>query len=564
MGIKTRPRFGSFGEKLSPIDRLPDDLLFVIFKKVEVQDNHKKANFRAITRVSRRWSTIANLSRECLSITGFKATKMKAVLQRFNQLSSLNLGFLFDCSEDVLASVGANCANLQELQISDSYKQTGGGSGLAALARGCRALEVLSMHGYKGLDAPLLEIGNCCHNLKQLRLRSAPAMGDSVIVNIAAKCSKLEKLDLSFTEITDVALHAIGKGLTQLKHLDLKHCKRVTGEGIASVATGCLKLQVLHLGVVEVGDTGIIALGRHSKHLEELYLDYGWGKWGKLSQHAVSVLAKGCRQLKVLSLRGSKQVDDEVLQGLQQGCPSLTSLDLHACELVTDLGLQSVIKGCKKLENLVLSGTNVGANVIAVNEGLPRLTNLRLNGDLITDALLKTIAGTCKGLAELYMANCRNITDAGLEQLLTDCKGLKTLTAKSSPLITGMAFTSRSPTLENLNLSSCGITNEGLAAIVGNCTKVSFLSIPNCCQVSADAIITAVSSSPHLKELNIVGCLQVFKDQVLAVVKASRASLKTLRVSRPDSPQDEYTIDKKHGGWILPSWARAVPQPPSP
>ena len=103
--------------------------------------------------------------------------------------------------------------------------------------------------------------------------------------------------------------------------------------------------------------------------------------------------------------------------------------------------------------------------------------------------------------------------------------------------------------------------SPGLSLISENCGKLSHLAIPQCRHVSAATLVEAVKRCSQLKELIIVGCLQISRDEVLDIVRASKHHMKTMRVSRPDSPQDEYTILKRHGTWILPSWARD-PSPP--
>jgi hypothetical protein len=250
-------------------------------------------------------------------------------------------------------------------------------------------------------------------------------------------------------------------------------------------------------------------------------------------------------------------VDDESLQGLAKGCPSLVSLDLHACQDVGDAGLQAVIKGCSKLETLVLSGTQVGITGLdSFTGGLPKLSVLRLNGDLITDDVLKSLARGCPNLAELYLANSSKISDEGVGPLIEACKSLKTFSAKASPHLQGTGFSTLAPALDNLQLPACGISDDGLVAISKNCPSVAHLAIPGCRDVSPTGLLSALPSFSNLRELIIVGCLQVSREQLLALTKKARPALKTVRVSRPDAPQDEYTIVRRCGGWNLPSWAR--------
>jgi F-box/leucine-rich repeat protein 2/20 len=502
-----------------------------------------------------------------LSISGVKGAKLEKILSRFTHLQTLNLGFLFDCSEDALALVGNHCPHLKEVHVPDSYKPVGGGRGLRALAEGCPHLEVFEMNGKSmdgnfGAEAGLMALAESCRDLRKLRLRSA-YVTDAVMQRIASNCHQIDELDISFNNITDVTLRAVGKGLPKLRQLDLKHCKLVSGQGIADVAAGCPQLQVLHLEVVEVGVEGLTAIGQHSKLLEELYLDYGWGRWGQLSRETVATVATGCRKLRILSMRGSKQVDDEVLQGLARGCPSLAEMDLHACQNVSDLGLQSVVRGCKQLKSLVLSGTQVGTRMPdTFNGGLPLLNTIRLNGDLITDAVLKSLSSHCKELAEVYLVNCK-VSEVGLQHLVHGCKKIKSLTVKGSPEVTGAAFADASGDMESLCLHACGLTDNGLAAIAKGCPAVHHLAITECRQVSAPALKDIVSGSCTLKELIIVG-IPIIREDLVKLVKTARPSLKSVRVSRPDSPEDEYNIRRLHGGWQLPSWTRSASPPSSP
>lgn len=554
--------------RVCQMDTLPDDIILEIFQKLEATESLKKQCFKAISVVSKLWFTIANESWTSLVVSGVKGAKLEKILNRFTHLQTLNLGFLFDCSEDALALVGKHCPHLKEVHISDSYKPVGGGRGLKALAEGCARLEVFVMNGNKaydgsyGADAGLTALAQNCRNLRKLRLRSA-FITDTIIELLASNCNKMEELDVSFNNITDVALRAVGSGFPQLRQLDLKHCKLISGEGIACVAAGCPLLEILHLEVVEVGVKGLTAIGHHSKLLKELYLDYGWGRWGQLSRETVAAIATGCRKLNVLSMRGSKQVDDEVLQGLARGCPSLTELDLHACQNVGDVGLQSVIKGCKQLKSLVLSGTQVGTRASDMfNGGLPFLNTVRLNGDLIIDDVLQSLSSNCKQLLEVYLVNCK-VTDTGLQHLLRSCKKLKMLTVKGSAGVTGAVFSEASGEMESLCLHACGLTDEGLAAIGKGCPAMNHLAITDCRQVSAIAVKDLVNSCGALKELIIVG-IPIVREDLVKIVKSARLPLKSVRVSRPDSPEDEYNIRRMHGGWQLPSWTRCASPPSTP
>ncbi|CAI5961076.1 unnamed protein product [Closterium sp. NIES-64] len=493
-----------------------------------------------------------------------KASKLPKLLARFPSLAVLNLNFLFDCSEDSLASIGRLCPRLLELHVPETCKAADG-AGLVALARGCPNLSILSLPAFKGPDHSLMALGSHLPRLLKLRLRSVPHLTDAVVAHIAQSCRRLEELDLSFTDITDAALAAVGAGLQALEHLDVKHCKRVTGAGVAQVAAGCPQLRLLHLGVVDVSDDGLAALGRHSRRLEELYLDYGAGETHQLSREAFSSLAAGCRKLRVLSLRGSRQVDSGAVSGLARGCPSLEVLDMHACDAVADEGLAPVIAGCKKLRELVLTGTAVGAaGVHTFRGGLPHLELLRLNGELVTDAVLHSVAANCPALTEIHLSNC-HVSDEGIQRLLAGCARLRALSVKACADVKATAFDGVTcAALETVALPSCGVSDEGLLALVRACPALTSLSLPACLKLTAAGLAAALAEARAVKEASVAGCKQLMRDDIVRLTRCCRPALRSIRVSRPHCPDDEYTLKRLHVGWQLPSWARSSSSSTSP
>ena len=211
---------------------------------------------------------LPGVSFQCL-----QAGKLPRIVRRFSSLEVLNLSFLFDCSELCLSAIGRNCPNLHELQLPETTSKpaVNVGSGVTVLARGCTRLRTLSLPAYRGPTEALNSIGLHLTSLQCLRLRAASGLTDVVVKEIARNCISLTELDLSFNSITgeslchilgpfgvfarnhltcsyaryaDESLRAIGASLASLSTLDLKHCRKVTGSGIAAVAAGCRMLKV--------------------------------------------------------------------------------------------------------------------------------------------------------------------------------------------------------------------------------------------------------------------------------------------------------------------------------
>lgn len=80
--------------------------------------------------------------------------------------------------------------------------------------------------------------------LRHLDLSFCCALSDTSTEVIALGCTNLERLDMSFcgSAISDASLRAIGNHLTNMQHLAVRGCVRVTGIGVDTVVNGCKTL----------------------------------------------------------------------------------------------------------------------------------------------------------------------------------------------------------------------------------------------------------------------------------------------------------------------------------
>ncbi|KAK5091637.1 hypothetical protein LTR05_001822 [Lithohypha guttulata] len=81
--------------------------------------------------------------------------------------------------------------------------------------------------------------------LRYLDLSFCCALSDTSTEVIALGCSNLESLDMSFcgSAISDASLRSIGNHLTNMQHLAVRGCVRVTGIGVDGVVDGCKVLE---------------------------------------------------------------------------------------------------------------------------------------------------------------------------------------------------------------------------------------------------------------------------------------------------------------------------------
>ncbi|XP_047976722.1 F-box protein SKP2A-like isoform X2 [Salvia hispanica] len=124
--------------------------------------------------------------------------------------------------DDAVEAIAAHCQELQELDLSKSFRLTD--RSLYALARGCPELVKLNISGCSAFsDTALGYLTGCCRKLKTLNL-----------------CGCVRTA-------TDRALKAIGFNCHQMQSLNLGWCDRVSDEGVKSLAYGCPNLRALDL-----------------------------------------------------------------------------------------------------------------------------------------------------------------------------------------------------------------------------------------------------------------------------------------------------------------------------
>jgi Leucine Rich repeat len=151
-----------------------------------------------------------------------------------------------------------------------------------------------------------------------------PDSGSDAVLARIGHLSRLEKMNLSFSPVTDAGVAHL-KGLTHLEELSLRGT-RVTDTGVAHLA-GLGGLRRLHLGHTEVTDRGLAYL-------------------------------EGLTELRQLHLDGTR---------------------------VTDTGLAH-LKGMRRLEDLWLQDTAITDAGLTNLEGKSDLIELRLDGTRVTDA----------------------------------------------------------------------------------------------------------------------------------------------------------------------------------
>src|ERR1051325_9302839 len=90
-------------------------------------------------------------------------------------------------------------------------------------------LNISTLHGFKSeSDIGLSAIANSCHKLEYLNISGHTGFSEIIICNVICSCPRLQQLDLSYCEITDITIEEIARSCHILKYLNLRGCYKIS------------------------------------------------------------------------------------------------------------------------------------------------------------------------------------------------------------------------------------------------------------------------------------------------------------------------------------------------
>ncbi|XP_074142573.1 uncharacterized protein LOC141554510 isoform X3 [Sminthopsis crassicaudata] len=376
------------------------------------------------------------------------------------------------------------------------------------------------------------------------------------------RASYLVALDLSGTNLTPAALHALGQvvGL-HLQELVLRGCRDISTEAVGGLCRQQRGLTSLDLsGCSELADGALLVVSRGLKGLQHLRLE----KLQQLTDSGFSSL-HWLRELRSLDLgeccRVSGRELAKALEFPRGPPPHLTSLRLAYCSLLKDASVISLAQGLgSSLKVLDLSScmSLTNSSLLAISANLPQLTVLRLAWcKEITDSGLLGLADPGEEKDKGTKLN-KNFGDMGffLPQLppeplahletpsqetpnkqftpsLLLLRALQELdlTACSKLTDNSLAKVLKFPRLRQLSLSLLlEFSDVGLVAVAQGCPGLEHLALSHCGRLSDRGWARAASFWRRLQHLNLSNCNQL-TEQTLATIREACQQLKVLDVS---------------------------------
>ncbi|KAL6556723.1 Transcription factor COE2 [Orobanche gracilis] len=416
--------------------------------------------------------------------------------------------------------------------------------GLKSVARGCPYLKVLSLWNLSSVgDEGLSEIATGCRYLEKLDLCHCPAISDKGLISIAKNCPNLMSVVLeSCSNIGNESLKALGQNCRNLKSVTLNSCPLIGDQGVAGLFTSAGNiLTKANLQALSISDVSLAVIGHYGYALTDLALS----DLRKVNERGFWVMGKGqgLKKLKSLSITSCQGVSDTGLGAIGQGCLDLKMVVLRKCLLVSDSGLVSFAKAAASLESLKLDGTHritqFGVFSVLVNSSgkLKALTLLNCMG--IRDVVFGiSLTSVCCSLRSLTVRNCSGVGNFCLGMLgklcpnLThvDLSGLQGITDSGvlplfqnpeagvvKAILSGCVNMTDSvvseitrlhgETLEVLNMDGCkNLSDASLIAISKNCSVLRELDVSQCGITDYGIAALAGAKQPGLQILSLAGC----------------------------------------------------------
>lgn len=268
-------------------------------------------------------------------------------------------------------------------------------SAMNIIAQSCPCLETLNVSWCSNVDTSgLKKIVQSCSRLRDLRVAEVSGFEDEEFMLELFEKNTLERLVLSYTDVTDQALKAFALGVEpeidiltgrpivpprRLKHLDLYQCVELTDDGVKNLAYTVPNLEYLQLSkCAELSDDSIIPVIRNTPQLTHLELE----DLESLTNETLVELAKSpCAR-------------------------RLEHLNISFCENLGDIGMLQVFKNCKNIRFAALDNTRVSD--LSLMEASSQVRKRGYNDERPPRIGVR-----------LVIYDCANITWAGVKEVLS-------------------------------------------------------------------------------------------------------------------------------------------------
>jgi F-box/leucine-rich repeat protein 2/20 len=365
-------------------------------------------------------------------------------------------------------------------------------------------------------------------NLIELDLSYCKNLTDDNLRALLEKSSNLQKMKLSYMDITGEAFASENISLENVTELDLSYCKNLTDDNLRLLLEESPNLQKMKLCSLNITGEAFASENIRLENVTELDLSY----CKNLTDDNLRVLLEKSPNLQTLKLDGIG-ITGEAFVSDNIRFENLTELDLEGCKNLTDDNLRVLLEKSPNLQTLKLNYNYGITGAVFASENIRfenfieldlsccrdddlrlllekcrNLQTLKLNSYGITGAVFASENIKFENFIKLDLSCCRNLTDDDLRLLLEKCRNLQTVKLYSFD-ITGQAFASDNIRLENLielELSCCeNLTDDKLRFLLEKCHNLQTVTL-YFMGITGAAFVSNNITLKSLTELNVIKC----------------------------------------------------------
>ncbi|PAA84675.1 hypothetical protein BOX15_Mlig000941g5, partial [Macrostomum lignano] len=406
------------------------------------------------------------------------------------------------------------------------------------LAQSGPMLGHLSLAGCRDLPLEVFQCIGACRNLQDVNLSECASLTDDAVGQIVQGCPLLIYVNLSFTGISDNSLRLVAKHAENVRFLSLAGCQQLSDRGLQFLAQGqgVHKLELLDLSEgVQFSSDAIVHLASKCHKIKHLMFNDMYNMQSaclmEVASHCPSVEHYelfGCssltddsfraisnRSLRVLKLDKNDIITDAAFGHLGRRCPELHQLCVADCVRVTDQALKAIgqlryIRVLNLADCVRLS--DAGAKSIAEASFAQSLRELNLtNAVRLTDHGVTAICKKAPGLTHLRLSFCENLTHLSADSLANYCPGLVSLDMSGTGMNdSAMSVLGSLSRMRYLYLANCPqVTDLGLQKLVQQLRYLEHLDLSHCVQLTDGGVRSMSFSCRLLTKLSLRGCRQL-------------------------------------------------------
>jgi hypothetical protein len=369
-------------------------------------------------------------------------------------------------------------------------------------------------------------------SLKSLDL-SDTKINNKCLKIITRHCPGLKQINLDHCrKLKDTGIEALVKGCPQLESINLSACNRLTNNSLHSIAKNCPNLkEIIFFDNHKVDNDGFMQIFSYCQKLQKIWCD-------QMTNAALMRAAQNCPNLKSLYLDGKRHVfviSTRTLKFVSNKCPEIIELQLpHS--YTPDRNVISTIFRNLKVLNLRGWRELTEKEIKLIVDRCPELTTLDLSWNShVTDDTIQYIGENLKYLSEIHLIHCSNTSHLFLDHLAKCSQHFKAMSFTGSVLgeydgKSLAAFFQQHPNLQTFYLGYCdqltdemvkmmapylqklrkltlyyceGITDEAIEILVRHCRLLEEVDLRMCSHITVESVATLTTRCPHLRVVHV-------------------------------------------------------------